>query len=395
MRWVHSPDRKAALMGGLVLGAVTVLLAMRTPSGVGSEPQTGGIQSSESSPMVRVKVFNAEGKLVGPLEMPKVVKTDAEWKKLLTAEQYRVARSKGTETPFCGTLLDNKTNGVYACVCCGLPLFTSDSKFHSGTGWPSFFEPIAPENVIEHSDHSLGMIRAEIECARCDAHLGHVFDDGPNPSGLRYCVNSESLSFTAMEDVKKLADPAAAKADSNVPAVKAVAVFAGGCFWCTEAVFKEIKGVLEVVPGYAGGQKSTANYEAVCEGDTGHAESIRITYDPSRVTYEKLLEVFFATHDPTQLNRQGPDAGTQYRSAVFYADETQKRAAEAYIADLTTRKVFARPIATTLEPLKEFFLAEEYHQNYAQRHPENPYIRQQTAPKLQKLHKQFAQDLKP
>ena len=158
-----------------------------------------------------VKVFNAGGQLVGPLELPRVEKSDAEWQAILTPDQFRIARAHGTERPFCGTLLDNKRQGVYTCVCCGLPLFTSDAKFNSGTGWPSFFQPIAQENVVNEEDRSYGMRRAEILCARCGGHLGHVFDDGPRPTGLRYCVNSESLSFTDSAKVADLADPAAPK----------------------------------------------------------------------------------------------------------------------------------------------------------------------------------------
>ena len=160
---------------------------------------------------VSVKVFNKAAQLVGPVETAKVVKTGAEWQKQLTKAQYEIARAKGTEAPFCGNLLDNKKEGVYACVCCGLPLFSSDAKFHSGTGWPSFFKPVAKENVVEHVDRSHFMERTEILCARCDAHLGHVFDDGPKPTGLRFCVNSESLYFTPSEQLAKLADPIAEK----------------------------------------------------------------------------------------------------------------------------------------------------------------------------------------
>jgi methionine-R-sulfoxide reductase len=168
--------------------------------------------------LVKVKVLNKSGELVGPVEMPKVVKSDEEWQKQLTPEQYRVARAKGTERAFCGTLLDNKMHGVYACIGCGLPLFSSDSKFNSGTGWPSFFQPVAQENVVEEVDSGHGMVRSEILCARCDTHLGHVFDDGPRPTGLRFCVNSESLVFTPKEKLASLADPAAEGAPAAAPA---------------------------------------------------------------------------------------------------------------------------------------------------------------------------------
>jgi methionine-R-sulfoxide reductase len=155
---------------------------------------------------MKIRTFDTNGKLRAPVESAKVVKSDAEWRSQLTAEQFQVARGKGTERPFCGTLLDNKRAGVYSCVCCGLPLFESGSKFNSGTGWPSFFQPIAEENVVEESDRSYGMVRVEILCARCDCHLGHVFDDGPRPTGLRYCVNSESLVFTDIAEIAKLAE---------------------------------------------------------------------------------------------------------------------------------------------------------------------------------------------
>jgi len=154
-------------------------------------------------------VFNHHGQLVGPLPIPRIEKSDAEWQDVLTPEQFAVARAHGTERPFCGGLLDNKRAGVYSCVCCGLPLFSSNAKFESGTGWPSFFQPIAEENVTTKSDRSYGMLRVEILCARCDCHLGHVFPDGPKPTGQRHCVNSESLRFTDADKLASLADPAA------------------------------------------------------------------------------------------------------------------------------------------------------------------------------------------
>ena len=149
---------------------------------------------------VRVHVFDRSGEL-HVVEQPKVVKSDEAWRQQLTAEQFQVARGKGTERPFCGTLLDNKRDGVYACVCCDLPLYASDAKFNSGTGWPSFFKPVGDGNVVTESDRSHGMIRTEILCARCDCHLGHVFNDGPPPTGHRHCVNSESLVFVDADEI--------------------------------------------------------------------------------------------------------------------------------------------------------------------------------------------------
>jgi len=197
---------------------LTGLAVAGTLSGLGCS--RAGAEEAAVKKNVKVKVFDGKGELVGPVEVPFIVKTDEEWKKQLTADQYKVARAKGTERPFCGNLLDNHETGVYSCVCCGLPLFSSDNKFNSGTGWPSFFQPISKENVIEHVDDTHGMTRTEILCARCEGHLGHVFDDGPRPTGLRFCVNSESLSFTPSTKLATLADPAAAGAPTTKPAAK-------------------------------------------------------------------------------------------------------------------------------------------------------------------------------
>lgn len=170
-----------------------------------------------------------------------------------------------------------------------------------------------------------------------------------------------------------------------------LATFGGGCFWCTEAVFRELRGVDKVVSGYAGGTVPNPSYEAVCSGATGHAEVVQITYDPEVVAYRDLLEVFFATHDPTTLNRQGADKGTQYRSAVLYGDETQRATAEAVIAELTKESVFNDPIVTTLEPLGTFYPAETYHQDYYARNGRQPYCQVVIAPKLAKFRTKFAE----
>ncbi len=172
-------------------------------------------------------------------------------------------------------------------------------------------------------------------------------------------------------------------------------VLAGGCFWCVEAVFKELRGVTAVRSGYAGDSASTASYRAVCSGSTNHAEAIEVRYDASKTTLGQLLKIHFAVaHDPTQLNRQGNDSGRQYRSAIFYSDEEQKNVAEAYIRQLNNANVFATPIVTTLEPLKAFYVAEEYHQDYAARNPGQPYIVYVSQPKVEKLKENFKEHLK-
>jgi peptide methionine sulfoxide reductase msrA/msrB len=294
-------------------------------------------------------------------------------------------------------LLDTDTDGVYCCAGCGLPLFSSDAKFHSGTGWPSFYQTIAKGNVAEVADSSDGMVRTEIHCPRCGGHLGHVFDDGPKPTGLRYCLDSVALKFTPRDKLASLADPAteqpgeAAVASRQTQAKESTstAVFAAGCFWATEAAFTQINGVIRAESGYSGGAKETANYEAVSNGNTGHAESVQVTYDPRRVSYNQLLDVFFAAHDPTELNRQGNDTGTQYRSAVFYLDDQQKQAADAKIHELTLAHVFSAPIVTAVEPLKTFFPAEGYHQNYVHNHPDEAYIKFVSIPKVEHVREKY------
>jgi peptide-methionine (S)-S-oxide reductase len=181
----------------------------------------------------------------------------------------------------------------------------------------------------------------------------------------------------------------------TAPSWESTAVLAGGCFWCTEAVFLQIEGVKKVVSGYSGGDAATANYDAVCGGRTGHAEAIQITFDPGKISYGQLLKIFFSVaHDPTQLNRQGNDRGTQYRSAIFYSDPEQKRVAEAYIRQLDQARIFSHPIVTEVTPLKDFYPAEGYHQNYCSLNPNNPYVAAVAEPKVEKTRKQYADLLK-
>jgi len=274
----------------------------------------------------------------------------------LDPEAYRVTQQSGTERPFCGNLLDNKKDGIYCCVVCGLPLFSSEHKFDSGTGWPSFWREFDSDHVSRRPDRSLGMERTEINCARCGAHLGHVFDDGPPPTGQRHCLNGAALRFYAKDQPLP---------PESRPVETEVAYFAGGCFWGVEHYFQQGPGVLEAVSGYMQGHVDNPTYKQVCTNATGHAETVKVVYDPRRISYRRLLEAFFKMHDPTQLNRQGPDVGTQYRSGIWYTSEQQKQAAEAYVRELAVQKRFGdRPIVTQIEAARQFWPAEEYHQDY-------------------------------
>ncbi len=273
----------------------------------------------------------------------------------LTKEEERIIVYKGTEPPFSGKLNKFYEDGIYLCKRCEEPLFRSDTKFDSKSGWPSFDDNIA-DAVKEVPDGN----RTEIVCGSCDGHLGHVFlNEGFTDKNTRHCVNSLSMKFLPEGQYGR-------------------AIFASGCFWGTEYFFLKAKGVLSTSCGYIGGFVKNPTYKQVCTGTTGHAEAVEVIYDKSKTDFETLCKLFFETHNPTQINRQGPDIGTQYRSEIFYINEEQKSISEKLIKELEETGL---KVATKVTKAPKFYDAEDYHQEY--------YKKKNGIPYCHKLEKKF------
>ncbi len=299
-------------------------------------------------------------------------------KQKLTPEQYRVTQECGTEPPFRNAYWDNHEAGIYVDVVSGEPLFSSVDKFDSGSGWPSFTRPLEP-NVTEKTDATLGMVRVEVRSKNADSHLGHVFPDGPRDrGGLRYCINSASLRFVpaARLEAEGYGQYAALfplvrqEGTTAVAAGEEVALLAGGCFWGMEDLLRKIPGVLETEAGYTGGWLKNPKYDDTHDSKSGHAEAVRVVFDPRKLSYEVLLEQwFFKMHDPTTLNRQGNDTGTQYRSAIFFTTQAQRATAEAVKARIDKSGKWGRPIVTEITAASTWYPAEDYHQDYLVRNP--------------------------
>jgi peptide methionine sulfoxide reductase msrA/msrB len=310
----------------------------------------------------------------------------ADLQKRLSPQQFAVTQQCGTEPPFRNAYWNNHKPGLYVDIVSGKPLFSSLDKFDSGSGWPSFTRPISEGELVEKSDSTHGMVRTEVRSKTADSHLGHVFDDGPKPTGLRYCINSASLNFIPVEKMEeegygaylgpfvkagliKASSPSNPSGAHVAAGQRETAILAGGCFWGMEEIIRKLPGVIDTKVGYSGGSVANPTYQQVCTGRTGHAEAIQVVFDPAKLSYEQLLGYFFRMHDPTTPNRQHNDVGTQYRSAIFYLTEEQKQTAEQVKAKFDKSGRFKRPIVTEITKASPFYPAEEYHQKYLVKNP--------------------------